>query len=336
MVRSLLLGILASELILVVGCGNNDNIEGSDDAPPAGENYKQHMRDFVEGVSSYAKGIDAEFIVIPQNGHELITANGREIGSPALTYLNAIDGVGREDLFYGYDDDNEATPTSAQNYMIAFMDIAEASGVEVLVADYCSTPSFVDDSYEQNVGRGYISFAADHRELDNIPAYPAVPYNVNEANITSLRDARNFLYLLNPGDYRTKAAFVSAIQSTSYDAVITDLFYEGTEELTSDDVAALKVKASGGIRLVIAYMSIGEAEDYRYYWQTEWRVGLPSWLAEENPVWQGNFKVRYWDEDWQGIIYGQDDSYLRKILDAGFDGVYLDIIDAFEYFEGQE
>ena len=263
MVRSLRVGILVNELILVLGCGNDDNIEGSDDALPAGENYKQHMREFVEGISSYARGVDTNFIIIPQNGHELITANGEETGSPSLAYLDAIDGVGREDLFYGYDDDNKATPTSAQNYMTTFMDIAEANGVEALVTDYCSTPSFMDDSYEQNVARGYISFAADHRELDNIPTNPAVPYNVNETNITSLSDARNFLYLLNPGSYRTKAAFVSAIQSTSYDVVIIDLFYEGTEELTADDIAALKVKANGGMRLVIAYMSIGEAEDYR-------------------------------------------------------------------------
>ena len=52
-----------------------------------------------------------------------------------------------------------------------------------------------------------------------------------------------------------------------------------------------------------------------------------------SPDWEGNYKVRYWEEDWQAIIYGDADSYLQKILDAGFDGVYLDIIDAFEYFE---
>ncbi len=140
--------------------------------------------------------------------------------------------------------------------------------------------------------------------------------------------------MLNPGEYTTKAAFISAIQATNYDLVITDLFYEGTDELTSSDVATLKVKTNGGARLVIAYMSIGEAENYRYYWQREWETSPPSWLSEENPDWPGNYKVRYWDEDWQNIVYGNDSSYLKKIIDAGFDGVYLDIIDAFEYFEG--
>ena len=41
----------------------------------------------------------------------------------------------------------------------------------------------------------------------------------------------------------------------------------------------------------------------------------------------------YWNEDWQKIIYKNNDSYLNKILEANFDGVYLDIIDGFEYFE---
>ena len=105
--------------------------------------------------------------------------------------------------------------------------------------------------------------------------------------------------------------------------------------MTVDDIASLKTKINGGNRLVIAYMSIGEAEDYRYYWQKEWKSSPPSWLAGENPNWLGNYKVRYWDLVWQDIIYGNDNSYLKKILDAGFDGVYLDIIDAFEYFEDQ-
>ena len=37
--------------------------------------------------------------------------------------------------------------------------------------------------------------------------------------------------------------------------------------------------------------------------------------------------------DWQKIIMGNDGLYQKKILDAGFDGAYLDIIDVFEYFE---
>lgn len=234
-----------------------------------------------------------------------------------------------------YDKNNVATDEAIRNYMMSFLEIAKNHGIKVLVIDYCSTRTFVDDAYNQNAARGYISFAADHRELDNIPSYPATPHNINSSNITLLAEAKNFLYFINSGPYTTKESFLSAIRNTDYDMVIIDLFYHDTEELTPSNIATLKVKANGGVRLVIAYMSIGEAEDYRYYWKAEWKTNPPSWLAEENPDWPGNYKVRYWDKNWQSIIYGNNDSYLKKILDAGFDGVYLDIIDAFEYFENQ-
>ncbi len=260
---------------LMSGCSNRD----AEYEPTTERDYRQDMRDFVQGISAYARRIKPYFIVIPQNGHELLTENGEETGTPLVAYLDAIDGVGREDLFYGYNDDDVATPASERDYMISLMDIAENNGIEVLVTDYCLTRSFVDDSYYQNTARGYISFAADHRELDNIPAYPLNPFNVNSANVTSLTEAKNFLYLINPGSFPQKDAFLNAIRGTNYDIVIVDSFY-GDIALTAEEVASLKIKANGGSRLVIAYMSIGEAEDYRYYWQTGWETNRPSWLAE--------------------------------------------------------
>ncbi|MCK4234947.1 endo alpha-1,4 polygalactosaminidase [candidate division WOR-3 bacterium] len=321
--------ILIIACILISGCPKND-IDGQEN----GRDYRQDMRNFIQGISGYAKGISSNFTIIPQNGQELLTENGEETGNPDLEYINSIDGVGREDLFYGYDNDNELTPLSERDYMIAFLDIAKNNGVEVLVTDYCWTQSYVDDSYEYNVTKGYISFAAYHRDLDNIPSYPVYPYNVNTSNISHLSETKNFLYLINPGEFTDKDSFLSALNKTDYDILIIDLFYDDNE-LTPAELASLKLKNNGSTRLVIAYMSIGEAEDYRYYWQTGWETNPPEWLGEENPDWPGNYKVRYWFSDWQDIIYGNDDSYLKKILNAGFDGVYLDIIDAFEYFETQ-
>jgi cysteinyl-tRNA synthetase len=112
-----------------------------------------------------------------------------------------------------------------------------------------------------------------------------------------------------------------------------DLFFTDGTAFSNAEIAQLKNKANGGKRLIISYMSIGEAENYRYYWQTSWNTNKPSWLDGENPNWTGNFKVKYWYPEWQNIIYGNDNSYLKKILNASFDGVYLDIIDAFEYYE---
>lgn len=295
--------------------------------------FRQDMREFVQNISAYAKARVPGFLVIPQNGGELLTQDGEEFGLPSEDYIDALDGVGREDLYYGYDDDNQPTPASETVYMEAFLNTAEACGVEVMVTDYCWNHAYVDDSYNRSALNGYISFAADFRELHHIPEYPVLPYNINADDVSSLHEARNFLYIINPVLYADKAAFIFALQATDYDLLLIDLFFDGDIILNAQEVESLKFKDNGGKRLVVAYMSIGEAEDYRYYWQTEWDNDPPDWLGDENPDWPGNFKVHYWDKQWQGIIYGNSDSYLDKIIAAGFDGVYLDIIDAFEYWE---
>ena len=294
--------------------------------------FKQEMRDFVQAISEYAKTTDMDFIIIPQNGQELITLNGDNEGTADLTYLAAIDGQGREDLFYGYDDDNKATPGVETEYMADFLDIANEYGVVILVTDYCSAPSKMDDSYTKNNLKEYISFAADHRELDNIPSYPSIPFSENDTKITSLNEIENFLYLINPDQFASKQDFITGITASNYDMLIMDLFFD-EEPFTSTEIESLRDKANGSKRLVISYMSIGEAEDYRYYWKSNWKKGNPEWLHKENPDWEGNFKVKYWMDDWKKIIFGDENAYLNKILEAGFDGVYLDIIDAFEYFE---
>ncbi|MGN8067431.1 endo alpha-1,4 polygalactosaminidase [Mucilaginibacter sp. 22184] len=296
--------------------------------------YAQEMRNFVIGISKYAKNANPKFAIIPQNGISLVTVDGEKTSAPSTAYLNAIDGNGQEDLYYGYDNDDQPTPATVNNDLRSFLDISKKNGKKILVTDYCSTPSNMTRSYQVNFTNGYISFAADERELNNIPDFPAKINNENANVVTSLSQAKNFLYLLNNTDnFNSKADFIKAVTATNYDALIMDAYFDKAA-FTSAEINALKKKANGGKRIVISYMSIGEAENYRYYWQNTWKPGNPVWLDAENPKWKGNYKVKYWNKDWQKIIYGNDASYLKKILNAGFDGVYLDIIDAFEYYEG--
>lgn len=295
--------------------------------------YRQEMRSFVQGISAKAKALHPGFIVIPQNGEQLLTSGGKADGTLAADYVAAIDGIGREDLFYGYNADDEATPAADHEEMQGLLLRAGSAGLRVLVTDYCSTPSKMDDSYAQNHQQGFISFAADHRELDNLPSYPATPFLVNTDSVATLADAKNFLYIINPGAFETKAAFLNAVAASNYDLVIMDLFFNDGDSFTASELAQLRNKPGGGTRKLVCYMSIGEAESYRYYWQPYWGSHPPSFIVAENPSWTGNFKVKYWDSDWQGIIFRNNNSYLNRVIDAGFDGVYLDIIDGFEYFE---
>ena len=106
----------------------------------------------------------------------------------------------------------------------------------------------------------------------------------------------------------------------------------GKVPLSREDVARLKVRPDGTKRLVIAYMSIGEAEEFRFYWDPKWKSETPDWLGEENCAWPQAHRVRFWMDDWKAISFKGSDAFLKRIVGAGFDGVYLDRVDIYEGF----
>ena len=86
-------------------------------------------------------------------------------------------------------------------------------------------------------------------------------------------------------------------------------------------------------RTTLAYLAIGEAEDYRDYWQPGWKANPPEFIAKSvDDQFAGNYAVRYWKEAWQQILFERVD----RIVAAGFDGVYLDKVDAFQDWETAE
>jgi len=84
--------------------------------------------------------------------------------------------------------------------------------------------------------------------------------------------------------------------------------------------------------LILAYVDIGQAEDWRWYWQAGWAVGNPDWIVGSDPDgWTGCYTVAYWRPEWHDIvIFGTNGrSHIEETLKAGFDGVYMDWLDAF-------
>ena len=56
------------------------------------------------------------------------------------------------------------------------------------------------------------------------------------------------------------------------------------------------------------------------------------WFDKQNENW-GGFRVKYWNEEWKKILFGNNESYLDGILEIGYDGVFLDNVDTFVFFE---
>jgi cysteinyl-tRNA synthetase, unknown class len=125
------------------------------------------------------------------------------------------------------------------------------------------------------------------------------------------------------------------IAASPFDLVVIDSekFPGGVETpLTKEEVERMKKKPDGSRRLVIAYMSAGETENYRFYWKPEWNKNRPSWMGKENKQWPGNYLAQYWQPVWQNIIFGNPNSFVDRIINSGFDGFYVDRADAYYYY----
>lgn len=150
----------------------------------------------------------------------------------------------------------------------------------------------------------------------------------------------NFSYLLqgrggNPLEVGTVAAIDAGL-------VVVDYARDGTAGGAFSPAEVDAMQGSGADRkIVLAYISIGESEDFRFYWDEAWtkggsgggalRADAPDWLGPVNPDWPESRKIRYWDPEWQEIAF----DWIETIAAQGFDGAYLDIVDAY-YFWAHE
>jgi len=294
--------------------------------------YRGEMRNFVIKISNYAKKKNSKFIIIPQNGIELVTQNGQVDGPLSTNYLEAIDGHGQEGLNFGYDTNNKSTPRSIKKETTNFLNVSKNTGNVILVTDYCSSQNKIAQSNSSNAKAHFKSYAAIDKDLKVIPFGNSPIQNENTSSIKKLSDVQNYLYLTNFNNFSTKKALLNTIASTNYDLVLIDLFYDNAA-FTKKEIELLKEKANGGKRLVIGYMPIAEVKKSNYYWDNKWEKEKPIWLVRNNVKEVDKYIVNYWNSDWQNLILGSKKAYLDMLMETGFDGAYLDLNEGYKYFE---
>ena len=297
---------------------------------------EQQMTRLVSDLSTYAKSQREGFQIVGNGAAGLLEVTKSQTEESTQQLVGALDGFLTESFFYL---DDDGTPEMQEPDMLAYleamMEKPQTAGKAVWTLDYLADDEAVAMDQAMGRVRGYVSMTAPGTALDTIPdsgLLGGIP-GENDRDIQTVRDARNFLILLNPGSFESREDYLSSLAATPYDVLILDLYYDDAP-LSADDVARLQQKPQGGRRLVLAYLSVGEAADYRPYWQAAWNDSAtrPKWIAKSNPDWPGSYRVRYWSADWRHILYGSEDSYLDTILAAGFDGVFLDVLDAWQTF----
>ena len=147
---------------------------------------------------------------------------------------------------------------------------------------------------------------------------------------------RDLLRAAKSWGYQLQDIEVGPLRRSNYDILVIDAGAPAPgSEFSKRALQSMQRKRDGSRRLVFAYLNIGEAEDYRYYWRRSWKKKPPAWMGRENCHWKGDHRVRFWMKDWQNILIGSSHSYLARIIDMGFDGVYLDRVDIYRYWKGE-
>lgn len=108
------------------------------------------MVDLIDQTSDYAKSIDPDFKIVPQNAPELHTWP---------LYLPAIDGLGMEEMYYRAT--NQACNQSwcAENRANAAA--VRAAGKLVLAVDYTNQAAKIADAYTRARAAGFVPYCSD-------------------------------------------------------------------------------------------------------------------------------------------------------------------------------
>jgi cysteinyl-tRNA synthetase len=183
---------------------------------------------------------------------------------------------------------------------------------------------------------GYAPTAPEASDLLTVDFLDAVWVCIREAagttNTPNLDSVTSWAYQIQ--ELEAEGA-VDALVASDYDLLVIDPTRStvGSEDF---DTAGLVARLHGRSKLVLAYIDIGEAEDYRSYWQADWEApsaggpGSPDFLLTVDPGgWSGDYPVAYWDQRWKSIVIYDEDSLLDMALDDGFDGIYMDWIEAY-------
>lgn len=279
------------------------------------------MQEFVIDISNYARSFDNDFIVIPQNGVELAFNQATTEDGINMPHMNAINGLGVEELFFNgkYSLDKERLDLLNQL----------KSSKKILVSEYVSANSDNFNAFKLNYDQEFICFVRENSNYNYTLIPDSVP-NENNKDIHELQQVENFLYLISTDNFASKTEMIQKISASNYDLIITDLFFNDVA-FSETEINQLKTKANGGKRIVLSYINIGSAEKFRYYWKKGWGLHHPLWLKKKYEGYEDEFWVKFWKKEWQDIIFGNDNSYIKKIIDAGFDGIYLDNVEAY-YF----
>ena len=277
------------------------------------------MKDFIKEIKD---NTSEEKIIITQNGNGLYFKNGKIDNN----FFPLTDGTTQESLYYGdIFKFNVPTAKGLKNELLELVVPIRKKGKPVFTINYGKGEKKRDFLKKEDLKTKFVSELLPSFNADKL--YQTIE-DYNDEDIDSLSEVKNFLCLLNPENFSNIDEYYQALKNTNYDLLLIEVSHNNIF-FTKEQIEELKIKHNGGKRIVIAYLSIGEAENYRVYWNKKWNKKKPNWIIKENENWEGNYIVKYWTPEWKNIIK----EYQKKLDEIGVDGYLLDTVDTYQYFE---
>jgi hypothetical protein len=215
-----------------------------------------------------------------------------------------------------------------QRRLVYAVDALRRQGRAILSIEDCAAQKGVDAAYA-GAGRDRVLTYAGVNDagLNQLPK--GHPRAENALPVTTITGARNWLPLLRADRFGTKAEWVMAMERTNHDALLIDVAHRGANPLTKDEVKRMRFKELGSPRLMLAVLPVGKAYDWRWYWQKGWEAGNPPFLIAPDADDPGSFIADLGNPQWKELL----GKYISGIMDLGFDGVVLDDLDTYLWFE---
>lgn len=234
----------------------------------------------------------------------------------------------REELRKAAEIKRAAQRLERQRRLVYAVDALRSQGRVVLSIEDCKTQRDADAAY-RSAARDRVLTYATVADEDLTRLQKGHPQGENAQPVIAITGSRNWMPLLRADRFGNKASWLMAMERTNHDAMLIDVSHRGADPLTKDEVKRLKFKELGAPRLMLAVLPMGKAYDWRWYWKKGWEAGNPSFLFAPDNDDPGSFITDLRDPQWKEML----GKYLAGIMDLGFDGVVLDDLDTYLWFE---
>jgi cysteinyl-tRNA synthetase, unknown class len=110
---------------------------------------RQKMRDFIIKLTTYMRAKKPDVAILVQNAEELLDNK---------PYVDAIDGIAKEDLLYGISHKEERNKTDDVSESTALLKKAQDSGKKIFVIEYLTRAGYIADAKKRLDDLGFVMY----------------------------------------------------------------------------------------------------------------------------------------------------------------------------------